>query len=170
MKKVPFFGCTLLACILVSGCASIVDGGRKSVKIDSEPSGATFTIYNGKGVAVNTNTTPAKVKLKRSQGYFQGEVYKLVFEAPGYYPGESTIRYKVDGWYFGNVIFGGLIGLAVVDPLTGSMWTLSPRQLHHTLLSTNLNLQPSELKAAQLQANAATKTKAGCTNSPGMKE
>ncbi len=160
----------VLACIVLSGCASIVDGGRKSVQIDSEPCGAKFTIYNGKGLAVISTNTPAKIKLKRSQGYFNGEEYKLVFEAPGYYTGETAVTHKIDGWYFGNFVFGGLIGFVAVDPLTGSMWTLSPRKLNYTLLSTNLNLNPPELKTAQLQANLPEKLKTPSTNAPSIKK
>ena len=140
MKKVVFAFTFALACVLVSGCSSIVDGGKKSVKINSDPTGAKFTIYNAKGTVVDCETTPAKIKLTRSQGYFNGEEYKLVFEAPGFYTGEAFVKAKIDGWYFGNILFGGLIGLLVVDPLTGSMYTLSPRELHYTLLSTNLNI------------------------------
>jgi hypothetical protein len=32
----------------------------------------------------------------------------------------------MDGWYLGNIVFGGLVGLLVVDPLTGAMWKLDP--------------------------------------------
>jgi hypothetical protein len=30
----------------------------------------------------------------------------------------------MDGWYIGNILFGGLIGILIVDPLTGAMWKL----------------------------------------------
>jgi hypothetical protein len=47
-------------------------------------------------------------------------------EAPGYPKKEvfldTTLRW---GWYlFGNVVFGGLIGILIVDPATGAMWAL----------------------------------------------
>jgi hypothetical protein len=119
---------------------------------------------------VDSENTPATIKLERSRGYFKGEEYKLVFEATGYYTGETYIKGKVDGWYFGNILFGGLIGLLIVDPLTGSMYTLSPRELKYTLLSTNLNINPEELKAAQFKANPIDKTKPASTNSPSIKK
>jgi hypothetical protein len=31
---------------------------------------------------------------------------------------------ELSGWYFGNLLFGGIIGLAIVDPISGKMWTL----------------------------------------------
>jgi hypothetical protein len=169
MKKILMVSTMALTCVLVSGCASIVDGGRKSVKIDSNPSGAKFTVYDEKGTLVISQTTPAKIKLERFHNYFDGEDYKLVFEYPGYYPGETFIKHKIDGWYFGNIIFGGLIGLVVVDPLTGSMWTLSPRKLDYNLVSTNLNLGPEELKEAQLKANSVKIVKPATTPPAGKK-
>lgn len=35
----------------------------------------------------------------------------------------------MNGWYIGNLLFGGIIGLLIVDPATGAMWTLIPRKL-----------------------------------------
>ena len=34
------------------------------------------------------------------------------------------IQGKLDGWYFGNLLFGGLIGMVIVDPITGAMYRL----------------------------------------------
>jgi hypothetical protein len=34
------------------------------------------------------------------------------------------LKASMNPWYIGNIIFGGLIGLVIVDPLTGAMWTL----------------------------------------------
>ena len=39
----------------------------------------------------------------------------------------------INGWYFGNIIFGGLIGMLAVDPATGAMYTLSPKEVLATL-------------------------------------
>ncbi len=35
-----------------------------------------------------------------------------------------TFDTKLDGWYFGNLIFGGLLGILIIDPATGAMWRL----------------------------------------------
>jgi hypothetical protein len=34
------------------------------------------------------------------------------------------ITSKIDGWYFANIVFGGLIGMVIVDPATGAMFKL----------------------------------------------
>jgi hypothetical protein len=40
---------------------------------------------------------------------------------------------SVNGWYVGNVIFGGLVGFLIVDPLTGAMWVLEPKDVKESL-------------------------------------
>src|SRR5436305_14092712 len=43
------------------------------------------------------------------------------------------VHATINGWYFGNLAFGGVIGMLVVDPLTGAMYTLEPDQIDQTL-------------------------------------
>ena len=136
-----------------TGCASIIQGSHKNVQISSNPSGAKFTIYNKAGKAVEARTTPATVSLERSSGYFSKEDYRLVFEQAGYFTGETKLKASVNGWYFGNIVFGGLIGLLIVDPATGAMWTLDPKELTYNLVQTQPGLSPEEIKAAQEKAN-----------------
>ena len=112
-----------IATMTLLGCASIVDGGPKSVTIRSTPMGATVTIVNNKsGQAVHTGTTPATVVLDRSHGFFQSASYTATVEKNGK---KQSIQIKSDinGWYLGNIIFGGLLGILIVDPATGAMWT-----------------------------------------------
>lgn len=120
----------LIAC---SGCSSIITGGSEKVKINSNPTEATVTVFNKKGDTVTTGTTPTTLKLKKKAGYFKGADYKLVIEKPGYKPYELALKHDINGWYFGNFGFGGLIGFLVVDPLTGGMWKLRPDEVDATL-------------------------------------
>lgn len=145
--------CLLFASLLFTGCSSIVNGGSKSVQFHSNPEGAKVTISNRVGREIAVETTPAVISLDRSSGYFKGEKYQLRFEYPGYYPYEARIESTVSGWYFGNVLFGGLIGLLIVDPATGDMFTLSPREVNCNFVSATNSWSPEEIKAAQLKAN-----------------
>jgi hypothetical protein len=153
MKKAIITSALAAICIFFTGCASIVDGRAKTVRINSEPSGARVSIVDKKGKIVASETTPATIKLKRNRGYFMGEKYKLVFEAPGYYPSETYVQSTLNGWYLGNIVFGGAIGLLIVDPATGAMWTLSPREVNRNLVSSAVTLTPEQLKEAELKAN-----------------
>jgi len=157
MRKIIITSALAAACVLISGCASIVDGGAKTVRINSDPPGAKISVFDKNGNAITNQTTPASISLKRHSGYFSGEKYKLVLESPGFYPSEIYIQSSVNGWYFGNIVFGGLIGLLIVDPATGAMWTLSPRELNWTLVSSTVALTPEQIKEAELKANPPKK-------------
>ena len=39
---------------------------------------------------------------------------------------------RINGWYVGNIVFGGFIGWLIVDPLTGAMWTLDTEHVSGT--------------------------------------
>jgi uncharacterized protein YceK len=153
MKKLIITSALAAVCILVSGCASIVDGRDKTVNITSNPAGATVKVFDKNGKQVSMNTTPTSIRLKRNQGYFVPAQYKLVFEAPGYYPSETQIKGTVNPWYLGNVVLGGLIGIVIIDPATGAMWTFSPNDVNRNLVPSTVSLNPDELMAAESKAN-----------------
>lgn len=43
----------------------------------------------------------------------------------GYNTAALPLRTSVDGWYWGNFLFGGLIGFLIVDPVTGAMFKVN---------------------------------------------
>lgn len=162
MKTKTLFASLLTAPLLLTGCASIVDGGAKSVQINSNPEGAKVTISNREGKQICIQTTPAKISLDRSSGFFEGETYTLAFELPGYYPYETHVQSSVDGWYFANIAFGGLIGMLIVDPATGDMFTLSPREVNCNLISTQTQSTTGQLDSVQTGTNSSSSN----SNSP----
>lgn len=109
----------LLFSLFFSSCASIVTSSSTSVFINSDPEDAKLTIANKKGEVVYTGKTPATVKLGNSSKYMSGEKYVLTFSKSGYKEQTVYLSSKIDGWYWGNILFGGLIGMLVIDPLTG---------------------------------------------------
>jgi len=62
--------------------------------------------------------------LRYGAGYFSPAQYTFQFEKEGYAPYATNERAGLNGWYFGNLLFGGAIGLFVVDPATGAMWKM----------------------------------------------
>jgi len=125
MKKLAL-AASISASLLVSGCASIVSDSQYPVVVKSEPSGAEYQIRNRNGSLVHQGTTPSTVTLKSGAGYFKGERYKLHFSKEGYEDQDYTMDSSMDGWYWGNLLFGGLIGMLAVDPATGAMYKLPP--------------------------------------------
>jgi hypothetical protein len=157
MGKVLKASLSLLVFIL-SSCASIVDGGSdKSIQINSNPPGAKVTITDKKGRTVQVVNTPSRVSLKRHRSFFVGERYKLLFEAPGYHPSQADVKSTMNGWYVGNVIFGGLLGILIVDPATGALFTLTPREIDRTLVQAAENLGAEDVAAADARANPVAK-------------
>ncbi|HKW30019.1 MAG TPA: hypothetical protein VJT54_11825 [Verrucomicrobiae bacterium] len=149
----------LLIPLVFTGCASIFDGGSKSVQINSNPQGAKVTISNQEGKTLFVRTTPAFVTLDRASGYFRGEDYKLVLEAAGYNPYETHVVSTIDGWYFGNILLGGLVGMLIVDPMTGDMYTLSPMDVNCNLVPVAVASPPGEANAMEPGTNIAPESK-----------
>lgn len=132
------------ATFLLSGCASIVSKSTYPITINSTPSGAKITVKDLNGIDVYSGVTPANIKLKAGAGFFTEASYTVTFEMDGYYKRVVPIEFKLDGWYFGNIVFGGLIGLIIVDPITGAMWKLDTKFINETLSQmTSSTNQPS---------------------------
>ena len=72
---------------------------------------------------IYTGTAPVTLTLKRGYGYFKSETYTVTLTKDGFATKELTITASLSGWYIGNVLIGGLIGMLAVDPLTGGMYT-----------------------------------------------
>ncbi|QXG35465.1 hypothetical protein PS689_00929 [Pseudomonas fluorescens] len=116
----------------VTGCASIVSDSKYPVAVTSSPSGAAYEIFNEGGVSVRSGVTPDEVTLRAGAGYFDGEKYTVTYRKDGYTSSTQTLESGIDGWYWGNIVIGGLIGMLIVDPATGAMYTL-PEKINSTL-------------------------------------
>ena len=128
------------AAAAVSGCASIVHSGPRNIPIASTPAGAKVSIYDRSNSLVMTNTTPFVAPLNTKFAYFKSQTYRLVFEMPGYDRAEINLDSSVSGWYFGNLLFGGVIGMLIVDPLTGAMYNLTPEKIEQPMSASQAQL------------------------------
>lgn len=119
---------TIAACatsLLMCNCATIFGGAsNRDVLVKSNPEGAKVTITDKKGNLVHEGTTPTTASLRRSSSFFVPASYKLNFKKKGCPEQTVDLKADINPWYFGNVVFGGLIGILIVDPATGAMWTL----------------------------------------------
>jgi hypothetical protein len=119
----------LVASLLsTSGCATLFNGTKTEVKIDSRPQAASFTIVsNGGGlgstkdVEVATGTTPAVVNLKNKSEYI------LTVKLDGYQDAKVPLEQDWSRW----VICSGLCGLIPlgIDVLTGGFWKIQPEDV-----------------------------------------
>lgn len=113
-----------LSTTLLSGCASIVSDSAYPVSVSSTPVGANFEIKDSTGTIIHSGTTPGTVTLKSGRGYFKKANYTIAFKKEGFADQEIKLNSSLNGWYWGNLLFGGLIGMLIVDPLTGAMYKL----------------------------------------------
>ena len=128
MKRIA----AIIAVATLSACASIMHGTSQDVGISSSPTTATVTLDNQHG-----GVTPFIAHLSRKDHH----VVKLTLA--GYAPAEMTLTRKTSGWVWGNIVFGGLIGLAV-DAITGGLYNLTPEQLTSTLAAEKASIAPTK--------------------------
>ncbi len=116
-------GALALACAaaLCAGCATIVHGTTQRVQIDSTPSGADVAIDDSQRVI-----TPSAVDLSR------GSAHKLVFHKQGYQDTTETLTSGVSGWILGNLLAGGVVGMAI-DASDGAGRKLSADRVNAAL-------------------------------------
>ncbi len=125
MKKLALWLGLFVFAGLLTSCASIVAGGPSVLQANSNPSGATVTakgLSNGENL---TGTTPMSFTLNK------GSDYELIFELEGYKSEVIVVRRTINGWFWGNLIIGGIPGW-IVDAATGNMW-------QHTMSIANVD-------------------------------
>lgn len=165
MKKVSVLIISAIVLSLFAGCASIVSKSDWPVSITSQPSGSSITVTKSDGVEVYVGETPTTITLSAKRGYFKSETYTITFNKDGFYPTSYQLRSNVNGWYWGNFLLGGAIGMFIVDPLTGAMFHLEENvdvslQADLSFVSEGKTLQivsldhvPEELKNSLIELN-----------------
>lgn len=131
------------ASITATGCATIVHSGSRDIPVQSVPPGAKVSIYDRDNHLVETNITPFVASLKPSAGYFKPQSYRLIFQMSGYSNAEVDLSSSVSGWYWGNLAFGGLIGMLAVDPASGAMYNLEPEKIAQHLTPASAAASPA---------------------------
>jgi hypothetical protein len=120
MFRTIFVGGAILAAILCTGCASIVGGQNQSISVTTANSdgnnvdGAKCNLQNDKGSWYAT--TPGSVTVRRSYGDLL-----VTCKLDGAGPGTASVKSTTKALAFGNVVFGGVIGVAV-DTASGAAY------------------------------------------------
>ncbi len=110
----------MLAFLPLGGCATLVGGGsHQTVAIESTPSQADFTVTSADGLQVASGRTPTTVRLPRKNEY------QVRLDIDGYEPQALALTRGTNGWIWGNLLFGWIVGFGV-DFLTGSAYDLEP--------------------------------------------
>jgi hypothetical protein len=96
------------AAVLSTGCATITTNPSQNVTILTDPEGAACTFTrDGKVVGV-VNPTPGSLAVQKSHADISVECTKA-----DHLPAKGVIGSKFQAMTLGNIIFGGIIGIAV---------------------------------------------------------
>jgi len=127
MKKISFILSIFICLILFYKCATIMHGTSQDIAVSSNPPNAKVTI-DGNSVG----NTPLTTNLSRKSNH------SVKIELEGFLPYETVIIKKLSGWVWGNILFGGLVGLAI-DAISGGLYKLSPDQVQAELRNKSDN-------------------------------
>jgi hypothetical protein len=117
------------ATLMLPGCASIISGHTDDILVNTDPPGADCTLKRGTDIVGHANPTPTTVIVTR-----QAADIDISCDKPGYQTASAVQEYGMNGWVFGNILFGGVIGV-LIDGFTGAqvgydseaMLTLAPK-------------------------------------------
>jgi hypothetical protein len=104
----------LVVAFFLSGCATIVSGTTQKIPVSSDPTGAVAKV-DGTMAAV----TPTIFNLERKTDH------TIEISKEGYKTAIVAIRRAINGAAFGNILAGGIIGVAV-DMTSGANQKLVP--------------------------------------------
>ena len=136
MKKIKFTCLALATSLFLNSCASIVSKSSWPISINSTPNGAVISIMDAGGTEVFKGNTPTAVVLKSGAGFFKKASYTAKFILDGYETKVVPINFSINGWYFGNLLLGGIIGMLIVDPATGAMYKVDNEFMSEALQKT----------------------------------
>jgi len=103
------------AVVLASGCATITKGTQQTVTVDTDPSGAVCTMSRDGAVVAVVNPTPGSVPVGKGAG-----AISVICKKASYQDAAGTLASEFQAMTFGNILLGGLIGVAV-DAASGAM-------------------------------------------------
>ena len=142
---------TLVSIFLFSSCATIFTKTKYSLMVNSNPDGANLVVTDKKGNEIYSGTTPTSLMLKSSSGFFSGAEYHFRISMSGYADKVVTVSSKIEGWYWGNLLLGGVLGMLIIDPATGAMWKLDAKQVYVDLIPSSQSNNNLELKIMDIR-------------------
>lgn len=113
----PLIG-IVIAGLTLTGCATIINQDYQDVPVTSQPIGSRVWLNEHP-----CGVTPVIVTLPR------GETHIITVEQKGYGPYQISLVPMVSPMVWGNLLFGGLIGLGI-DAALGGMYEYRPGQIH----------------------------------------
>ena len=124
MKNYAYF---IFLLFLTNSCATIISGTTQEVSFNSEPQDVEVTV-GGKVIG----KTPLTIQLDKKSDQ------SVEFNLEGYKRQTRSLTTTMDGWFWGNILLGGLIG-STTDGISGSVNEYSPNQYYVTMVADSSN-------------------------------
>ena len=115
------------ATVIITSCSTLFNGTGQEVTVSSTPTGALVAIKTLGGIGVMEGTTPLLAELERE------DEYRIVVSKEGYEDKEVIIKNSLTGWFWGNLICGGVLGI-IIDMSNGAAYELEPETIHVDLI------------------------------------
>ncbi len=128
----------VVASVLLSSCTTIVGKSSYPVTVNTTPQGAKVEISDRNGILIYTGITPTTIKLELSAGYFKKARYSVKLSKEGYQESVVPITTSIKTAYFGNLLFGGLIGMLIIDHASGKMYKIKTDYINVELIKKRL--------------------------------
>ena len=97
-----------------SACATITHGSNDTITVNTNPTGASCEIKQGANTIAFINPTPGSMMVPKSKNDLS-----VFCNKDGYETAAGNLSSEFQAMTFGNIIFGGLIGVAV-DAASGA--------------------------------------------------
>lgn len=104
-----------LSLLGLSGCATITKGTSQTVTVNTAPPGAMCTLSRDSNTIAVVNPTPGSIMVEKDK-----DAISVICKKEGYQDNAGTLASEFQGMTLGNIVFGGLIGVAI-DAGSGAM-------------------------------------------------
>ena len=101
--------------VVLPGCATVTTDDHQSIVVTSDPLGASCRVREGGAVVAVVSQTPATILVGKSR-----HDIGIDCDKPGYYPGAAVLEPHFQDRTFGNIIYGGGVGV-MVDIASGAV-------------------------------------------------
>lgn len=108
--------------MMVTGCASVINGTEQEMTFKSEPEGATVLVDG-----LEKGKTPLTVKLKKN------EFKNITFRKSGYHDEVIPLQKEMDPVAWLNIFWD----LSTTDAMTGAIYQYQPSAHYVTMKKTN---------------------------------
>ena len=108
-------GVTILFAVSLTGCATLLTDDHQTISIKSDPPGATCVVRQGGADVGTIPFTPGTVYVGKSRHDIGIDCSRA-----GYYNGAAVLQPAFQDWTWGNILYGGSIGV-LVDTSSGAI-------------------------------------------------